>query len=53
MVNFKWKGVKWSYQDVGEAKVIEVQDKDNKICQLEYLKCSEAKEMVGVHSAPN
>ena len=53
MVDFKWKGVKWSYQDAGESKVIEVRDKDNKICQLEYLKCSEAKEMVGVHLAPN
>ena len=53
MVDFEWKGGKWSYRNAGLSKVIQVRDKDNTICQLDYLQCSEAKEMVGVHLAPD
>ena len=52
MVDFVWKDGKWSYRDAGEAKVVEVRDKDNEIWQLKYLRCSKAKEMVGVYLAP-
>ena len=32
---------------------LQVRDKDNKICNLQYTQASAAKEMVGVHLAPD
>ena len=53
LVDFVWKGGKWEYHNAGRDKELRVRDKDNKVRNLEYSLASEAREMVGVHLAPD
>ena len=53
LIDFKWKGGKWSYVSAGKNLELTVRDKDNKERNLEYMTHNEAKEMVGVHLAPD
>ena len=53
LIDFKWRGGKWSYVSAGEDLELKVRDKSNKECKLKYMKHNEAKEMVGVHLAPD
>ena len=53
LVDFVWHGGKWKYRNAGNGKKVKVRDKVNQIRELKYLPYFEAKEMVGVHLAPN
>ena len=53
LVDFVWKGGKWEYYNAGRDKDLSVRDKDNNVQSLGYSLASEAKEMVGVHLAPD
>jgi hypothetical protein len=53
LVDFKWTNGKWKYINAGEARQMTVRDKNNRVCVLDYLPCDQAKEMVGVHLAPD
>ena len=53
LIDFKWKGGKWGYQSVGKELSLKVRDKSNRVCELKYMEHNQAKEMVGVHLAPD
>ena len=53
LVDFVWNGGQWKYRNAGEGKKVKVRDKANTIWELKYLPFAEAKEMVGVHLAPD
>ena len=53
LVDFVWKGGQWRYNNAGANMTLQVRDKDNELWNLKYIKALEAKEMVGVHLAPD
>ena len=53
LVDFSWSRGKWSYRSPGAALQLHVRDKDGIFQSLQYLTHDKAKEMVGVHLAPN
>ena len=53
LADFVWKDGKWKMINSGESLTLKVRDKDRKLCDLQYLPISEAREMLGVYLAPD